>query len=33
MTDEDEIRALIMDHFTPIRWDAETVPDWDRFGL
>lgn len=31
MTDEEEIRALIGDHFEPMKWGEDGVPDWDRF--
>lgn len=31
MTDDEEIRELIGDHFEPMRWDQESAPDWDRF--
>lgn len=31
MTDEEEIRALIGDHFEPMRWDQDSAPDWDLF--
>lgn len=31
MNDEDEIRALIGEHFEAIRWEQGTNPDWDRF--
>jgi hypothetical protein len=31
MDDEAEIRALIRDHFEPMKWDSETEPDWDLF--
>jgi hypothetical protein len=29
--DEDEIRALIGEHFEALRWEPGTNPDWDRF--
>ena len=31
MDDEKEIRTLIGDHFEPMRWGEDSVPDWDRF--
>lgn len=31
MTDEDEIRALIKDHFEAMRWAPGEAPDWARF--
>jgi len=31
MNDEQEIRALISEHFEPMRWNAESEPDWDTF--
>jgi len=31
MSDEDEIRALINEHFEPMRWDTESEPDWESF--
>ena len=31
MNDEQEIRALIGEHFEPMRWNAECEPDWDTF--
>jgi len=31
MSDEEEIRALIRGHFEPMRWDAESEPDWETF--
>jgi hypothetical protein len=31
MTDEEEIRALIGNHFEAMRWDPGSDPDWDRF--
>lgn len=31
MTDEKEIRAVIGDHFEPMKWGEDSVPDWDRF--
>ena len=31
MSDEEEIRALIREHFEPMRWDAECEPDWESF--
>lgn len=31
MSDEDEIRTLIGDHFEPMRWSERTQPDWDMF--
>lgn len=31
MTDEKEIRALIGDHFEPMKWGEDSVPNWDRF--
>ena len=31
MNDEGEIRALIGDHFEPMRWDTEDKPDWQSF--
>ena len=31
MDDEKEIRTLIGDHFEPMRWGKDSVPDWDRF--
>lgn len=31
MTDEKEIRALIGDHFEPMKWGKDSLPDWDRF--
>jgi hypothetical protein len=31
MDDEEAIRKLIADHFEAMKWDSETVPDWDRF--
>lgn len=31
MSDEDEIRALIANHFEPMRWSATTAPDWEKF--
>lgn len=31
MEDEEEIRALIGDHFEAMCWDKENEPDWQRF--
>ncbi len=31
MTDEEEIQTLIGDHFEPMKWSGDSVPDWDRF--
>jgi hypothetical protein len=31
MNDEDEIRALIGEHFEAMRWEPGSNPDWDRF--
>ena len=31
MNDEAEIRALIGEHFEPMRWDTEDDPDWQSF--
>ena len=31
MNDEGEIRALIGEHFEPMRWDREDNPDWQSF--
>ena len=31
MNDEDEIRALIGQHFEPMRWKPGTRPNWERF--
>ena len=31
MNDEDEIRALIGEHFEAMRWEPGSDPDWDRF--
>ena len=31
MTDEDEIRVLVRDHFDGMKWDDQQSPDWDRF--
>jgi hypothetical protein len=31
MSDEDEISALISEHFEPMRWDRENGPDWETF--
>jgi len=30
--DEEEIRALIKDHFKGMRWTPNTSPDWKRFS-
>ena len=31
MTDEKEIRALIGDHFEPMKWGEDSLPEWDKF--
>lgn len=31
MTDEEEIRALIGNHFEPMTWGEDSVPEWDKF--
>ena len=31
MTDEDEIRLLVRDHFEGMTWGERHAPDWDRF--
>jgi hypothetical protein len=31
MSDAEEIRALIGEHFEPMRWDTESEPDWESF--
>jgi len=31
-SDEEQIRALIKDHFEGLRWTRETSPDWERFS-
>ena len=31
MSDEDEIRQLIAEHFEAMRWSEATEPDWGRF--
>lgn len=31
MNDDEEIRALIGDHFEPMRWNSNMEPDWGRF--
>jgi hypothetical protein len=31
MTDEEEIRALIGNHFEAMKWEPGSNPDWDRF--
>jgi hypothetical protein len=30
--DEEEIRALIKDHFEGMRWTPDTSPDWEMFS-
>ena len=31
MSDEEDIRKLIAEHFDPMRWSEGTEPDWDTF--
>jgi hypothetical protein len=31
MNDEEEIRALISEHFEPMHWDTENKPNWQSF--
>ena len=31
MTDEEQIRALVAEHFEPMRWNESDAPDWERF--
>ena len=31
MSDVEEIRELISEHFEPMRWDTENEPDWETF--
>ncbi|WP_135504129.1 hypothetical protein [Roseovarius aestuariivivens] len=31
MDDESQIRDLIGNHFEPMRWSADSEPDWDSF--
>lgn len=31
-SDEEEIRALIKNHFEGMRWTADTTPDWEKFS-
>ena len=31
MDDDEQIRKLIGEHFEPMRWDADSAPDWEAF--
>lgn len=31
MSDEEEIRALVRDHFEGMKWNKQEEPDWERF--